>query len=68
MSTLLFHLYQIVFIYLPGAAIIPVTLVLSLGDMFLAVVFFCACVAIICLGFALRSRVAKRLGLPPDYE
>ena len=66
--TSLFHLYQLVAIYLPGAAVIPVSiLMLMLGPIHAAVTFF-ALIGIVVVGFAFRSKVALKLGLAPDYE
>jgi len=64
----LFHLYQILTIYAPGAALIPVVLVASFYSAVHAGIAAAALLGLIALGFVLRPRVAERLGLDRDYE
>lgn len=63
-----FHLFQIVMIYAPGAAFIPVVLIASFYSMTHAVIAGVVLVVIIGAGFVLRPRVALRLGLDENYE
>lgn len=66
MSTL--HLFQIVTIYVPGAASIPAVLVASFYTVTHDVVVAIVLVAMIVAGVFFRVWLAERLGLPRDYE
>lgn len=67
-STSFLHLYQIAAIYFPGAAVIPVTVMLGLLKPLWAAGFFACCLARVILGLSYRSRVAVASGLPEDFE
>lgn len=67
-STLVFHLFQIAMIYLPGAALIPVVLIASFYSVTHAIVAAVGLLFVIAAGFLLRPRVAEQLGLNRDYE
>ncbi|SIO30995.1 hypothetical protein [Vannielia litorea] len=66
--TSLFHLYQLVAIYLPGAAVIPVSILMLMVGPIPAVIAFLTLTGIVVVGFVFRSRVALKLGLAPDSE
>lgn len=64
----LFHLFQIVSIYVPGVAIIPATLLASFISVNLGAIVALLLLAIVGAGIAFRPRLAERLGLDRDYE
>lgn len=65
---LLFHLFQIVFIYVPGALIIPAGIVISLFNIGYAILLCLILILVVGIAFYLRPRIALRLGLDQNYE
>jgi len=55
-------LFELVFIYIPGSAIIPVTIILALIKPVWAILFFLICVAIIGGAFWVKPKLARSFG------
>ena len=68
LRTSIFHGYQLVTIYGPGAAFVPVVLIASFVSSTIAMLAAVCLTVIIANGFWFRPCVARRLGLDEDYE
>lgn len=57
------HIFAILFIYIPAAAIIPVGFVISFWDWRLSMAFVALCAVIIFFAYRIKPRLAARLGV-----
>ena len=68
MNVSIFHLYQFLAIYMPGAALIPATVVTSFYSATYAAITASVLLLIVAAAILYRPRLAERLDLDRDHE
>ncbi|WCR04727.1 hypothetical protein [Paracoccus saliphilus] len=65
-GTSILHLFAILFIYIPAAAIFPIGFLLALHNLYWAIGFVAICIAVILLANMVKPKLAHRLNVPDE--